>query len=377
MMFELALRNGIQLPYASVEEVRAAYEFRDLQSFLDIYYQGAAVLVTEADFHDLMLAYLERAHADGVRRAEIFFDPQTHTARGIGFPVFMNGFLRAIAEAEGRWGMSVGLILSFLRHAPPGEALATWEASAPFRDRLLGVGLDSSEVGNPPELFVEVFRAAREAGLHAVAHAGEEGPAAYVAGAIDALGAERIDHGVRAEDDPAVVERLVREQIPLTMCPLSNLKLKVFDRIEKHSLKRLLDLGVMVTVNSDDPAYFGGYVVDNYLAVADGLGLGDDDLARLARNSIVASFLPRMRRRPSSTSSTRLSRSRHRVSPRPRDSSGSTPRRLRGSDPRRSRRAAAAAAADGIACPARWSAAQRTVNASPCCWTVPTASSPS
>jgi adenosine deaminase len=165
MMFELALRNGIQLPYASVEEVRAAYEFRDLQSFLDIYYQGAAVLVTEADFHDLMLAYLERAHADGVRRAEIFFDPQTHTARGIGFPVFMNGFLRAIAEAEGRWGMSVGLILSFLRHAPPGEALAAWEASAPFRDRLLGVGLDSSEVGNPPELFVEVFRAAREAGL--------------------------------------------------------------------------------------------------------------------------------------------------------------------------------------------------------------------
>ena len=291
MMFELALRNGIQLPYASVEEVRAAYEFRDLQSFLDIYYQGAAVLVTEADFHDLMLAYLERAHEDGVRRAEIFFDPQTHTARGIGFPVFMDGFGRAIAEAEDRWEMSVGLILSFLRHLPPHEALATWQASAPFRDRLLGVGLDSSEVGNPPGLFVDVFRAAREAGLHTVAHAGEEGPAAYVAGAIDALGAERIDHGVRSEDDPAVVERLVREQIPLTMCPLSNLKLKVFDRIEKHSLKRLLDLGVMVTVNSDDPAYFGGYVLDNYLVVAEGLGLGDDDLARLARNSIEASFL--------------------------------------------------------------------------------------
>jgi adenosine deaminase len=187
--------------------------------------------------------------------------------------------------------MSVGLILSFLRHLSPHEAVTTWEASAPFRDRLLGVGLDSSEVGNPPELFVDVFGAAREAGLHTVAHAGEEGPAAYVAAAIDALGAERIDHGVRSEDDPAVVERLVRERIPLTMCPLSNVKLKVFDRIEEHSLKRLLDLGVMVTVNSDDPAYFGGYILANYLAVAEGLGLGDDDLARLARNSIEASFL--------------------------------------------------------------------------------------
>jgi adenosine deaminase len=203
----------------------------------------------------------------------------------------MNGFLRAIAEAEDRWGMSVGLILSFLRHLAPHDALATWEASAPFRDRLLGVGLDSSEVGNPPELFVDVFRAARKAGLHTVAHAGEEGPAAYVVAAIDALGAERIDHGVRSEDDPAVVERLVRERIPLTMCPLSNVKLKVFDRIEEHSLKRLLDLGVMVTVNSDDPAYFGGYILANYLAVVEGLGLGDDDLARLARNSIEASFL--------------------------------------------------------------------------------------
>ncbi len=292
MMVELALRNGIQLPYTSVDAVRAAYEFRDLQSFLDIYYQGAAVLVTEDDFHDLMAAYLGRAHADGVRRAEVFFDPQSHTARGIGFPVFMAGFSRAIAEAENRWALTVGLILSFLRHLPAREALATWEASAPYRDRLLGVGLDSSEVGNPPELFVDVFRAAREAGLHVVAHAGEEGPAAYVAGALDALGAERIDHGVRAADDPTVVERLARERIPLTMCPLSNVKLKVFDRMDGHNLKRLLDLGVLVTVNSDDPAYFGGYVVDNYLALADGLGLGDGDLAVLARNSIEASFLP-------------------------------------------------------------------------------------
>jgi adenosine deaminase len=292
MMFELALRNGIQLRYTSVDAVRAAYEFRDLQAFLDIYYQGAAVLVTEDDFHDLMAAYLERANADGVRRAEVFFDPQTHTARGIGFPVFMAGFARAIAEAEERWGMSVGLIMCFLRHLPAREALATWEASVPFRDRLLGVGLDSSEVGNPPELFVDVFRAAREAGLHVVAHAGEEGPAAYVTGALDALGAERIDHGVRSADDPEVVERLARERIPLTMCPLSNVKLKVFDRIDGHNLKRLLDLGVLVTVNSDDPAYFGGYVLDNYLALAAGLGLGDADLALLARNSIEASFLP-------------------------------------------------------------------------------------
>ena len=291
MMFELALRNGIQLPYPSVDAVRAAYEFRDLQSFLDIYYRGAAVLVTEEDFRDLMAAYLEQAHADGVRRAEVFFDPQTHIARGIGFPVFMAGFSRAITEAEERWGISAGLIMCFLRHLPAREALATWEASSPFRDRLLGVGLDSSEVGHPPELFVEVFAAAREAGLHVVAHAGEEGPAAYISGALDALGAERIDHGVRSADDPAVVARLARERIPLTMCPLSNVKLKVFDRIAGHNLKRLLDLGVLVTVNSDDPAYFGGYVVDNYLALADGLGLRDDDLARLARNSIEASFL--------------------------------------------------------------------------------------
>jgi adenosine deaminase len=291
MMFELALRNGIRLPYPSVDAVRAAYEFRDLQSFLDIFYQGAAVLVTEADFHDLMAAYLERAHADGVRRAEIFFDPQTHTARGIGFAVFMAGFSRAITEAENRWGISVGLIMCFLRHLPAREAFATWEASSPFRDRLLGVGLDSSEVGYPPELFVDVFGAAREAGLHVVAHAGEEGPAAYISGALDALGAERIDHGVRSVDDPAVVARLARERIPLTMCPLSNVKLKVFDGIAGHNLKRLLDLGVLVTVNSDDPAYFGGYVVDNYLALADGLGLDDDDLARLARNSVEASFL--------------------------------------------------------------------------------------
>ncbi|MEE8456514.1 MAG: adenosine deaminase [Acidimicrobiia bacterium] len=292
MMFELAQRNGIDLPYASVEEISEAYDFNDLDSFLDVYYQGAAVLVTEQDFYDLMAAYLERANRDGVRRAEIFFDAQTHTSRGIEFPVFMRGFSRAIADAATRWGTSAALILSFLRHLPPEEAIATWHAAQPFTDQLLGVGLDSSEVSNPPERFAGVYELAREAGLHAVAHAGEEGPSRYITSAIDSLEAERIDHGVRCDDDPAVVDRLVRDQIPLTMCPLSNVKLNVFDRIEDHNLKRLLDLGVKVTVNSDDPAYFGGYILDNYLAVAAGLNLEPQDLVQLARNSIEASFMP-------------------------------------------------------------------------------------
>jgi adenosine deaminase len=292
MMFELAQRNGIDLPYASVEEISEAYDFNDLDSFLDVYYQGAAVLVTEQDFYDLMAAYLERANRDGVRRAEIFFDAQTHTSRGIEFPVFMRGFSRAIADAATRWGISAALIMSFLRHLPPEEAIATWHAAQPFTDQLLGVGLDSSEVSNPPERFAGVYELAREAGLHVVAHAGEEGPPRYITSAIDSLEAERIDHGVRCDDDPAVVDRLVRDQIPLTMCPLSNVKLNVFDRIEDHNLKRLLDLGVKVTVNSDDPAYFGGYILDNYLAVAAGLNLEPQDLVQLARNSIEASFMP-------------------------------------------------------------------------------------
>jgi adenosine deaminase len=291
LMFELARRNGVELPYASVDEVREAYEFTDLQSFLDIYYRGAAVLVTEQDFYDLMAAYLARAHADGVRRAEIFFDPQTHTERGVGFDVFMGGFTRAIDDARDETGISAALIMCFLRHLSADDAVDTWRRAEPYVDSLLGVGLDSSEVGRPPELFQTPFSLARAAGLHAVAHGGEEGPAEYITGAIDALGAERIDHGVRSEDDSAVVERLVAEGIPLTMCPLSNLKLKVFDRLEDHNLKHLLDRGVRVTVNSDDPAYFGGYVLDNYLAVADALDLGDRDLVALARNSIEASFL--------------------------------------------------------------------------------------
>ena len=212
LMFELGQRNGIDLPFDSVEAVRAAYEFSDLQSFLDIYYQGAAVLVTEQDFYDLMIAYLERADADGVRRAEVFFDPQTHTERGIGFPVFMGGFLRAIDDARERWGISVGLIMCFLRHLPGSAAVATWEASEAFRDQLIGVGLDSSEVGNPPGLFSDAYRLARDAGLHTVAHAGEEGPAVFIVEAVEELGAERIDHGVRSEDDPTVVAWLASER---------------------------------------------------------------------------------------------------------------------------------------------------------------------
>ena len=291
LSFELATRNGVALPYGSVEELRAAYEFDDLQSFLDVYYQGATALVREQDFYDLMTAYLERAHADGVVRAEVFFDPQTHTARDIGFAVFMGGFRRAIAEAEERFGISVGLIMCFLRHLPVAEAEATWAEAADFRSDLLGIGLDSSERGYPPELFSRVYAEARAAGLRVVAHAGEEGPPEYVMGALDALGAERIDHGVRSEEDPGLVDRLARDGIPLTMCPLSNVKLKVFDRLEEHNLKRLLGRGVRVTLNSDDPAYFGGYVLDNYLAVARALDLAPEDLVQLARNSIEASFM--------------------------------------------------------------------------------------
>ena len=291
MMVALAERNGIELPFATVDEVRAAYEFSDLQSFLDIYYQGAAVLVTEQDFYDLMFAYLERAAADGVRRAEIFFDPQTHTERGIEFPVFMDGFTRAMADAEKHWGLSAALIMCFLRHLSGDAAIGTWHAAEPFADRIIGVGLDSGEVGNPPEWFAQAYAFARAAGLHSVAHAGEEGPPQYITGALDALGAERIDHGVRCEEDPALVERLVSEEIPLTMCPLSNVKLRVFDRLEDHNVKRLLSRGVRVTINSDDPAYFGGYVLDNYVATAEALDLSREDLIALARNSIEASFL--------------------------------------------------------------------------------------
>ncbi|MEE9415848.1 MAG: adenosine deaminase [Acidimicrobiales bacterium] len=290
LLFELAERNGISLPYSDVEAVRAAYSFSDLQSFLDIYYQGASVLRTEQDFHDLMAAYLQRAHADGVRRTEIFFDPQTHTERGIGFDVFMPGFTSAIESAEAELGISSGLIMCFLRHLPGAAAVETFHEAADHLDSIIGVGLDSAEVGNPPEGFVEAFDLAAEAGLHRVAHAGEEGPPAYIWGALDALGVERIDHGVRSEDDPALLARLAEEQIPLTMCPLSNLELCVVGDLADHNIGRLLDQGLMVTINSDDPAYFGGYVGDNYLATAAALNLSRDQLTQLANNSIEASF---------------------------------------------------------------------------------------
>jgi adenine deaminase len=292
MMLELAARNGTVLAYPDVEAVRAAYSFTDLQSFLDIYYAGAAVLRTQADFHDLMSAYLARAHADGVRRAEIFFDPQTHTERGVGFEVFMNGFASAIAEAEASTGISVGLIMCFLRHLPGEAAVETFEQARPWLDRILAVGLDSSERGFPPDPFAPVYAAARRVGKHAVAHAGEEGPATNVAAALDLLGAERIDHGVRSEEDPELVARLAREGVPLTMCPLSNLALKVVHRLEDHNLARLLAAGVKVTINSDDPAYFGGYIGDNYAAIARALGLGEGELAQIARNSLEATFAP-------------------------------------------------------------------------------------
>lgn len=297
LMFQVGARNGVDLPFGSVDEVRAAYEFTDLQSFLDIYYQGAAVLREPEDFDDLMWAYLQRAHADGVRHAEMFFDPQTHTERGIGFDVFMEGFGAARERALDELGVTSDLIMCFLRHLPESAAFQTLEAASDHLDAITAVGLDSSEIGFPPSNFERVYATAREAGLRAVAHAGEEGPPEYVWQALDLLGAERIDHGVRAEEDEALLDRLVADRIPLTMCPLSNVKLRVFDTIGDHNIGRLLERGLLVTINSDDPAYFGGYIGDNYREVQDGLGLPDDAMARLAHNSIEASFASEERKR--------------------------------------------------------------------------------
>ena len=291
LMFELARRNRRTIRFESVEALRAAYRFEDLQSFLDIYYEGARVLITEQDFSDLTWAYLLRAHADGVRHAEIFFDPQTHTARGISMATVVEGIGRALDRARRELGMTSGLILCFLRHASPEEAMETLEEALPFRDRIVGLGLDSSERGHPPGQFEPVFARGRALGFHVVAHAGEEGPPDYVWQALDLLKAERIDHGVRAIEDDALLARLATEQIPLTTCPLSNVALKVYERMEDHPLKRLVEAGLCVTVSSDDPAYFGGYVADNYLAVHRALGLGREDLTRLAAASFEASFL--------------------------------------------------------------------------------------
>jgi adenosine deaminase len=293
LIFELAQRNGVSLPYASVEALRQAYAFTDLQSFLDIYYAGASVLLTEQDFYDMTMAYLRRAAADNVRHAEIFFDPQTHTARGVPFRTVIDGIWRACQDGP----ISASLIMCFLRHLSEDDAIATLEEALPFRDKIIGVGLDSSEVGHPPEKFARVFERARNLGLHLVAHAGEEGPPAYIESALDVLNVERIDHGVRCLEDADLTARLVREQMALTVCPLSNIKLRVFDVMGDSNLRRLLDEGLVATVNSDDPAYFGGYVNDNYVAAFDALPLDAGHARQLAKNSFAAAFLEPERKR--------------------------------------------------------------------------------
>ncbi len=290
LMFELAQRNGVRLAHRDADSVRRAYRFADLQSFLDIYYQACAVLVEERDFYELSRAYLERARAQGVRHAEIFFDPQTHTERGVGFETVIRGIERALSEARGL-GMSSRLIMCFLRHLSAEEAMATLDQALAHREAIAGVGLDSSEVGHPPAKFKEVFARAREEGFRMVAHAGEEGPPEYIWEALDVLGVQRIDHGVRCLEDPRLVQRLAADRIPLTVCPLSNVKLRVVETLEDHPLAAMLDHGLCATVNSDDPAYFGGYVGENFAAVASALSLDDGALLELARNSFRASFL--------------------------------------------------------------------------------------
>ncbi|VVE39214.1 adenosine deaminase [Pandoraea terrigena] len=295
LIFRLAERNHVTLPYPSVEALRDAYAFTDLQSFLDIYYAGASVLLTEDDFYDMTRAYLARAAADNIRHTELFFDPQTHTARGVSIATVINGIERALAEAETQYGITSRLILCFLRHLPEADALQTLETALPYFSshghRLVGVGLDSSEQGHPPAKFARVFARCRALGLHLVAHAGEEGPPAYIYEALDVLHVERVDHGVRAIEDEALLERLAREKIALTVCPLSNVRLKVFDHMGQHTLHALLKRGLAITINSDDPAYFGGYLNENFLATFDALDMTIDDAYTLARNSFEASFI--------------------------------------------------------------------------------------
>jgi len=292
LMFALAQRNKVKLPFASVEEVRKAYQFSQLQDFLDIYYQGMSVLITEQDFFDLAWAYLERARADNVHYVEMFFDPQGHTSRGVAFATVVGGLHRACQEAAARLGIRASLIMCFLRHLSEAEAEATLDQAQAHRSRIIGVGLDSSEKGHPPSKFRNVYRRAKEMGLHLVAHAGEEGPPEYVWEALDVLGVERVDHGNRSLEDDSLVARLARERMPLTVCPLSNLKLCVVRDLRQHPLRRMMDKGLTVTVNSDDPAYFGGYVGDNYRAVQQALGLGRDELIAVARNGFLAAFMP-------------------------------------------------------------------------------------
>lgn len=291
LAFRLAKKNGVALPHATVEELHAAYRFTDLQSFLNIYYAGTDVLRDEDDFYALAEAYLRKAREQGIVHVELFFDPQAHTARGVAFAAVVGGLRRALADAELEFGTTSRLILCFLRHLSAEDAMRTLHEALMYKDAITAIGLDSSESGHPPGKFAAVFARARREGLLAVAHAGEEGPPSYIREALDILRVRRIDHGVRCEEDPELLDRLARERIPLTVCPLSNVKLHVFERMEAHNLKRLLERGLCVTVNSDDPAYFGGYLLENYLAVQRALDLSRADLTELARNSIEASFL--------------------------------------------------------------------------------------
>jgi adenine deaminase len=297
LIFAMAARNGVRIPYASVEELRRAYAFTDLQSFLDIYYAGASVLLEEQDFYDMAWAYLQKAAADQVVRAEIFFDPQTHTARGVPMETVINGLHRACTEAGPVLGVSASLILCFLRHLSEDEAFQTLEQALPLRDKFIGVGLDSSEVGHPPEKFARVFARCGELGLHRVAHAGEEGPPAYVWTALDLLKVERIDHGVQSSKDAALMARLAKDRIPLTVCPLSNLKLCVFPKLADHNIGKLLDAGLVATVNSDDPAYFGGYLNDNFTQTFAATALTSAHAYQLAKNSFDASFIDQSAKR--------------------------------------------------------------------------------
>ncbi|EKO3394679.1 adenosine deaminase [Vibrio fluvialis] len=291
LMFDLAQRNQIAIPFSSPDEVRAAYQFSNLQSFLDIYYQGANVLIHEQDFFDLTWAYLLRCQQDNVMHTEIFFDPQTHTARGIAFETVINGITQALEKGQQELGISSQLIMCFLRHLSEADAMLTLQQALPYKDKIVGVGLDSSEQGHPPEKFQQVFRQAREAGFITVAHAGEEGPALNIRNAIDLLGVQRVDHGVRCVEDAALVQELKQTRMPLTVCPLSNLKLKVFTEMEQHNIVDLLRQGLCVTINSDDPAYFGGYMTDNFMAVANAHPMSHQELAQFTLNAIEASFI--------------------------------------------------------------------------------------
>ena len=297
LMFELAKRNSIPLAFSSVKEVKEAYQFSNLQDFLDIYYQGAQVLLHEQDFYDLTWAYLLKCKEQNVLHVEPFFDPQTHTDRGVPFKVVINGISDALADAEERLGITSKLIMCFLRHLDETSAIETLKASSEYTDYIYGVGLDSSEKGNPPEKFSNVFNAAKDMGYKLVAHAGEEGPASYIWSSLDILKIERIDHGIRATDDPELMLRLINNQIPLTICPLSNVKLKVFEEMSSHTILEMLEQGVCVTVNSDDPSYFGGYMTENFISLYDNLGRSKDQALRLVKNSIDASFAPKKRKK--------------------------------------------------------------------------------